>query len=267
MVLLQDFGLAIEWGDAARLLSRLRTIHALSSELIATSHQIFFSDAQLRQSNNLNQEMCEATATYERLGRIIDHLKQEARNQRALHALLCSQSSGKLLRERSTNNLDDGLIPLYRPLLNKADSILERLELEETVYLENEGARHHKKHGDPLNARRQKYIRGGAINDRLRIQDRPHHWRSPVARTRMQLYADAQEKSEREKCTFKPNLNEQRAADFFKWQERSESVPVDHAERPAWNNSLALTGKDPSLRTGRMTKKEQVPEVFLSLHF
>ena len=281
MVYLQDFGLEVEWGDAARLLSRVQTMHAMSSELIATSHHTFFSEAQLVQIVSLNQEMCESTVTYERLRRIIDHLDQEVRKQRVRSTLLCSQSSGMMLRECSTNNLDDGLIPLYRPLLNKGDSILEPLELESTIFLENAGSRHHKKEGDPLNARRQKYIRGGAINDRLRIQDRPHQWRSPVARTRMQLYADAQEKSIKQNCTFQPNLNVQRraVADLLKFEERIDSVPVDHAERPAWNSSLTLEGKDLSLRwtnaerhhmKRRTAKKEQVPtvpEVFLSFNF
>ena len=148
------------------------------------------------------------------------------------------QSSGMLLRQRLSTTLDDGLLPLYRPLLIPTDSVMMPVERENTIYLDSAGARHHTKHGNH-SVRAIKYIRGSAMNDGLRIRDRPHGWRSPVARTRMQKCREAKERKLMNECTFQPELEVQRAAvaHLLRFKEKKNSVDVAHVARPKWNRT------------------------------
>ena len=241
IVELQDFELPeldMSWGDAARKLTHLKYTLAQAFHLIQRSQISYLSDEELLKVKSIGQELNGLNIFSQRINEIRHQMQKEMIEQNKRYVLLQQQSSGMLLRHLSSNNLDDGLLPLYRPLLNTTDSILAPEELEEDIYLNSAGASHHARHGDPLNVRSQKYIRGIAINDRIKIQDRPHGWCSPVKRTRMKSYAEQKEIKLMSECTFKPNLNVQRAVikDLMKFKEKAESVAVDHGARPQWNH-------------------------------
>ena len=250
MVKLDDFDLYnISWGDAARKLNRIHERLAQSSHLAAISQRQYLSDAELQQAKDLSQEMQAADEFLQHVGEIIHHVYEETARHNDLRLLLEQQSSGMLLRHLSTNTVDDGLLPLYRPLRNSTDSIFSPKEHEDDLYLDSAGARHHTKHGDPLNVRSQKYIRGVHMNDRLRVEDRPHGWKSPVARIRIKKIEQVNNRKLQKECSFAPNLTVQRAAvaNLLKFKEKAGSVEVSHAERPQWNTSRVL-GTDLSAR-------------------
>jgi hypothetical protein len=274
IVSLNDYGLNMTWGDCARFLSALRQLFVQYYELVKTSRISFLSNDQMKQAKTIENETRNKYKLFsENLGELIHTVQQDILKSKKMHTLLLQQSSGMLLRNRSSTNLDDGLLPLYRAKLKPEDSIFVPVERESTVFLESAGVKDHKKHGDPLNVRSTKYIRGSSMNDKLRIQDRPHGWRSPVARTRMKKYSEAKEETLMKECSFKPELSIQRAAvaSLLKFKEKANSLEVTHKKRPKWNNSRVLSEKDLTKRLDKaveIAKKESgiVPEVYLSLN-
>ena len=229
MVSLKDLEVKLTWSNAAQQLSRLKYVMQQCHHLIAVSKgNNYLTDVQLTHIQEMGIELVQNFEVFcESFSSTIQHVHKRIVTHRHMHVLLQKQSSGMLLRQRSSTNLDDGLLPMYR-LLKPTDHTLPT-ERESTVYLASAGVEC-STDGDPLNVRRTKYLRGAAMNDCLHIEDRPHSWRSPVARTRMRSIVEANEHTIMKECTFQPNLK------------RHVAEKGTFIERPAWNQTQ-ITGR------------------------